>query len=101
MKKNILKVFAIATFGFRLSSCGESLLENDYYQGIDAEGGLSSVNNISTALNGAYYNLFYYPFAGNYAINIGDIPTDISYWNSKTNHFNNIYSYTVVDPDTY
>ena len=101
MKKNILKVFAIATFGFGLSSCGESFLETDYYQGIDAEGGLSSVNNISTALNGAYYNLFYYPFAGNYAINIGDIPTDISYWNSKTNHFNNIYSYTVVDTDTY
>ena len=101
MKKNILKVFAIATFGFGLSSCGESFLETDYYQGIDAEGGLSSVNNISTALNGAYYNLFYYQFAGNYAINIGDIPTDISYWNSKTNHFNNIYSYTVVDTDTY
>ena len=101
MKKNILKVFAIATFGFGLSSCGESFLETDYYQGIDAEGGLSSVNNISTALNGAYYNLFYYPFAGNYAVSIGDIPTDISYWNSKTNHFNNIYSYTVVDTDTY
>ena len=101
MKKNILKVFAIATFGFGLSSCGESFLETDYYQGIDAEGGLSSVNNISTALNGAYYNLFYYQFAGNYAINIGDIPTDISYWNSKTNHFNNIYSYAVVDTDTY
>ena len=52
-------------------------------------------------MNGAYYNLFYYPFAGNYAVSIGDIPTDISYWNSKTGHFDNIYSYTVVDTDTY
>ena len=101
MKKNILKAFAIATLGFSLSSCGESFLETDYYNGIDSEGGLSSVNNISTALNGTYYNLFYYNFAGNYAISIGDIPTDIAYWNSKTNHFNNIYTYTVVDTDTY
>ena len=101
MKKNILKAFAIATLGFSLSSCGESFLETDYYQGIDSEGGLSSVSNISTALNGTYYNLFYYYFAGNYAVSIGDIPTDISYWNSKTNHFNNIYTYTVVDTDTY
>lgn len=101
MKKNILKVFAIATLGFGISSCGENFLETDYYKGIDAEGGLSTVNNISTALNGTYYNLFYYSFAGNYAINIGDIPTDISYWNSKTNHFNNIYTYTFVDTDTY
>ena len=101
MKKNILKAFAIATLGFSLSSCGESFLETDYYKGIDSEGGLSSVSNISTALNGTYYNLFYYYFAGNYAVSIGDIPTDISYWNSKTNHFNNIYTYTVVDTDTY
>ena len=101
MKKNILKVFAMMTFGLGISSCGENFLETDYYKGIEAEGGLSTVNNISTALNGTYYNLFYYTFAGNYAINIGDIPTDISYWNSKTNHFNNIYTYTVVDTDTY
>ena len=101
MKKNIVKALAIATFGLSLSSCGESFLETDYYSGIDAEGGLSNVNNIATALNGVYYRLFYYYFAGNYAVNIGDIPTDITYWNGKTNHFNNIYTYTFVDTDTY
>lgn len=101
MKKNILKVFAITAFSFGLSSCGENFLETNYYQGIDAEEGLSTVNNISTALNGTYYNLFNYYFAGNYAVNIGDVPTDISYWNGKTDHFNNIYTYTVVDTDSY
>ena len=57
--------------------------------------------NISTALNGTYYQLFYYAFAGNYALAIGDIPTDITYWNTKTGHFDGIYTYTFTDTDTY
>lgn len=50
---------------------------------MDLEGGLNTVTNVSTALNGTYYQLFYYAFAGNYALAIGDIPTDITYWNTK------------------
>ena len=101
MKKNILKTFIILALGAGISGCGNSFLETNYYKGIDVETGLSTVDNISTALNGTYYDLFYYYFAGNYAINIGDIPTDISYWNGKTGHFDGIYTYTYTDTDTY
>ena len=37
----------------------------------------------------------------NYALAIGDIPTDITYWNTKTGHFDGIYTYTFTDTDTY
>lgn len=84
-----------------VTGCGDAFLETDYYKGTDLENSLTSVDKIATALNGNYYNLYYYYFAGNYAINIGDIPTDISYWNTKRQHFNNIYKYTVVDTDIY
>ena len=101
MKKYILNVIAIVTFVTGLSSCGDSFLETDNYKGVDLEGGLSTVDNISTALNGTYYQLFYYAFAGNYALAIGDIPTDITYWNTKTGHFDGIYTYTFTDTDSY
>lgn len=101
MKKHILKAFTVATFGLGLSACGESFLETDYYAGIDSESGLTNIDNIAYALNGTYYRLFYYYFAGNYAVSIGDIPTDITYWNAQASHFNSIYTYTVVDTDLY
>lgn len=34
-----------------LSSCGDSFLETDNYKGVDLEGGLNTVTNVSTALN--------------------------------------------------
>lgn len=101
MKKQIAKAFILLALGGGVSGCGNDFLETDYYAGIDVDGGLSSVNNISTALNGTYYNLYYYAFAGNYAISIGDIPTDIAYWNGQTGHFDDIYTYTFTDTDTY
>lgn len=101
MKKYILNAIAIFTFATGLSSCGDSFLETDNYKGVDLEGGLNTVTNVSTALNGTYYQLFYYAFAGNYALAIGDIPTDITYWNTKTGHFDGIYTYTFTDTDTY
>lgn len=101
MKKNIAKLFAITILGGGLSGCGESFLKTDYYAGVDLDGGLSTVSNISTALNGSYYNLFDYRFAGNYVVNIGDIPTDLPYWNGETSHFNTFYTYTVTDTDSY
>lgn len=101
MKKNILNACVLLALGCGFSGCGNSFLETDYYKGIDVDAGLSTVDNISTALNGTYYNLYYYYFAGNYAISIGDIPTDISYWNSKTGHFDGIYQFTFTDTDTY
>lgn len=101
MKKLILKAFALTVLTGGVAGCGTSFLETDYYNGIDQETALNSVDNISTALNGAYYQLYRYYFAGNYATTIGDIPTDLAYWNAGTQHFNGLYTYTVADTDTY
>lgn len=101
MKKNILKVCALVGLIFTTSGCGNSFLETDNYTGVDVETGLNSVANISTALNGTYYQLFYPYFAGNYSLAIGDIPTDLSYWNGKTGHWDDIYTFTFNDTDTY
>lgn len=101
MKKFIFKAFAILALAGGITSCGNDYLETKYYSGIDIDTGLSSTNNIGTALNGTYYRLFYYAFAGNYAISIGDVPTDISYWNGDTGHWDSIYDFSYVETDTY
>lgn len=101
MKKLILKAFALTVLAGGVAGCGNSFLETDYYNGIEKETALNSVDNISIALNGAYYQLYRYYFAGNYATTIGDIPTDLPYWNTGTQHFNDIYTYTLTDTDTY
>ena len=49
MKKYILNAIAIFTFATGLSSCGDSFLETDNYKGVDLEGGLNTVTNVSTA----------------------------------------------------
>ena len=54
-----LKTFIILALGAGMSGCGNSFLETNYYKGIDVETGLSTVDNISTALNGTYYCLLY------------------------------------------
>lgn len=101
MKKYILKVFAVLALVGGMSSCGSDYLETDYASGVDIETALSSADAIGTALNGTYYRLIYYGFAGNYATSIGDIATDISYWNTQTGHFDDLYLYSYLDTDTY
>lgn len=101
MRKNILKVLVSILLLPAIFGCGSKFLETDYSRGIDVDDGLSSTANIKIALNGVYYRLFYYYYAGNYATNIGDIPTDITYWNTKTGHWDKLYSYTFTDNDTY
>ena len=101
MKKFILKTFAALALAGGVASCGNDFLETNYYRGIDIDTGLNSVNNIGTALNGTYYRLFAYYFAGNYATSIGDIATDLAYWNGLTGHFDGIHTYTYTDTDSY
>lgn len=101
MKKQILKIFVALAFVVGASGCGDSFLDTKYYKGIDLDKGLSTPNNVSTALNGVYHHLFNCYFAGNYAISIGDIPTDITYWNTETGHWSQIYSYNFADTDSY
>lgn len=102
MKKHILKTMIwVPLLLALLSSCGNDYLETDYHKGIDVDKGLTSVANLETALSGTYYRLFYYGFAGNYSTSIGDIPTDLTYWNTSTGHWQNLYTYTFSDTDLY
>lgn len=101
MKKYIVKAFTLLALASGLSSCGDGFLETESYTGVDVEDGLSTVDNVKYALNGNYYNLIFYCFAGNYALAIGDIPTDITYWNTITGHFDDIYKFTFTDTDPY
>ncbi len=99
--KNILKAFFLLTITTVMAGCGSKFLDTKYYAGIDAETGLSSVDNIGTALSGTYNRLFRYQFAGDYSINVGDLPTDITYWNGQNGHFNNVYQFTYTDTESY
>ena len=101
MKKYIINSLAVLAVCAGFTSCGDSFLETKYYKGIDEKTALTNEGNIQTALTGVYNQLYDYRFAGNYAVNIGDIPTDLSYWNTKTGHFDGIYQYSFDDKDTY
>lgn len=101
MKKNIFKGLVAAALCLGMASCGNSFLDTDYYRGIDVDGGLNNPQNVSIALTGTYNTLFSRYFAGNYATSIGDIPTDLSYWNSLTGHWDGMYRYSITSNDLY
>lgn len=101
MRNNILKVLTCVALGASMTSCGNDFLETKNYKGVDVDNGLTDANSVANAVNGIYYWLHNYRFAGNYATTIGDVPTDVSYWNTETNHFNDIYCYTVTDDNSY
>ena len=101
MKKILIHTLVAATLTAGLSGCGDSFLETKFYKGQDIEKGLTSVPIIDAALNGAY-DRFYDPrFAGNYALAIGDVSTDIAYWNGVTGHWSSIYGYSFLDTEGY
>ncbi|MBR5056006.1 MAG: RagB/SusD family nutrient uptake outer membrane protein [Bacteroidales bacterium] len=97
--KRIVILFASAAL-LLFTGCND-FLDTKYYKGVDVDNGLDKVTNITTATIGIYNRLFDRYFAGNYATSIGDIPTDITYWNGNTGHWDNIYQYTVLPTDTY
>lgn len=101
MKNIFIKGVAALALSATLTGCGDKFLETDMFDAVDMETGLTNVTNIGYAVNGTYYRLEYYYFAGNYSTNIGDIASDISYWNSKTGHFDDIYRFTAEPTNTY
>lgn len=101
MKRNIFKALAVVVLAASLTSCGDDFLETKNYKGVDVDNGLSNASAVANAVNGEYYWLHNYRFAGNYAINIGEIPTDLAYWNAATGHFDDIYQFTFTDQDNY
>lgn len=101
MKKLYIKAVAALLLGGSMAGCGNDFLDSKMYDAIDMESGLVNVSNIGYAVNGTYYNLYTYYFAGNYAINIGDIASDIAYWNGLTGHFDGIYRFHPQETDNY
>ncbi|MBD5330676.1 MAG: RagB/SusD family nutrient uptake outer membrane protein [Bacteroides sp.] len=101
MKNIFIKALAGVMLTVGATSCGDKFLETNIYNGIDLDTGLNSVNNIGSALNGCYDRLYRYYFAGNYATNIGDIASDLAYWNGDKGHFNTINQFTYQPTDTY
>ncbi len=99
--KRILKPIVFIFSSAVLSSCGNGFLNTEYYEGIDVSYGLTNVDNVKIALNGTYEQLMSYYFAGAYSVLIGDIPTDIPYWNAEYGHFDTVYKYIYTDTDKY
>ena len=101
MKKTYMKAAVSLALLMGLTGCGDKFLESNIYDGIDSETALDNVKNVGYALNGTYYRLHQYYFAGNYSTMIGDIASDISYWNTKTGHFDDIYRFSPRSTNTY
>ncbi len=94
MNNIILKSLGTLLVAGTLSSCGTEFLKTDMSNGVDVNTALNSVSNVGNALNGTYYRFFQYYFAGNYATVIGDLASDIVYWNGQTSHEDDIYQFT-------
>lgn len=97
MKKLYIKTLAILTLATSLASCGDKFLESDVFGAIDSETALDNIGNIGYALNGTYYNFYYYGFAGTEATALGDLASDVTYWNQATNHFGDMYQFTPTE----
>lgn len=80
-----------------MTSCGDKFLETKYYGGVESEGALTTPSVIGYALNGTYYQLQTYYFAGNYAYSLGDIASDIVYWTARNNHQNDLYQFRYTE----
>lgn len=99
MKSIYLKAAMALCIGFGAVSCGDDFLDTKIYNGVDLDKGLTTVPNIENALNGAYYRLFHYNFAGNFSLAIGDLASDVSYWNGKSSHQDAFYRFAALDTD--
>ena len=101
MKKSIINSIIAVALTASLASCGDKWLETDMYSGVDSETALDNPTAVQYALNGTYYQLQRYYFAGNYSTILADIASDITYCNTKQGHFNSIYTFTYQPTDTY
>lgn len=97
MKNIIFKSLGTLLIAGTLTGCGNEFLKTEMSNAIDVNTALNSVANVGNALNGTYYQFFRYYFAGNYATVIGDLASDIVYWNTNTGHQNDIYQFTYQD----
>lgn len=100
MKKYLYIILLSVTASLSFTSC-DDLFDTNKRDGVEINGGLTDATRMNTALNGAYYNLYYYGFCGNFAVSIGDMAADLGYFNFATSHFSSIYTYNVTEDDSY
>ena len=101
MKKIIIHTLVAAAMTAGFSACGDSFLETKFHKGQDLDQGLTSVSAVDAALNGTYDRFYDYRFVGRDAIAMGDIASDLSYWNAETSHWNEHYSFSLQESDLY
>ena len=101
MKKTIIHTLFAAALMACLTGCGDSFLETKFHRGQDLDEGLTAVPIVDAALNGAYDRFYNYRFAGRDVIAMGDIASDLSYWNAETSHWNDHYSFGLQESDLY
>lgn len=94
MKNILLKSLGSLAIAVALTGCGNDFLKTEMSNGLEFDTALDRLDKIEVALNGTYYRLFEYEFAGNYGTVIGDLASDIVYWNRRTSHQNDIYQFT-------
>lgn len=99
--KNTHKILSSLFATLLLCGCGNDFLNTKYPIGLDTDSALNSVVNVETATNGVYYRLFNYRFAGNYATTIADLAGDMTTFNDATNHWAQVYKYTVTPSTVY
>ncbi|MGQ1908559.1 RagB/SusD family nutrient uptake outer membrane protein [Marinifilum sp. RC60d5] len=75
----------------------DSFLETTPEQQIDSDVAFAKVSDANAAINGLYYRMGSYYFAGNYAIAIGDFASDIAKADGSSGHFVSINDYTFAD----
>ena len=97
MKNIFIKAMAGLMLTVSATGCGDKFLDTDIFDGTDSETILATPDGIAVALNGAYYRLSQYYFAGNYATTIGDLSSDIIYWNANNSHQNASYQFNYLD----
>ncbi|MBD5295138.1 MAG: RagB/SusD family nutrient uptake outer membrane protein [Bacteroides sp.] len=93
MKTIYIKSLAALVLAGGMASCGDKFLESDMFGQVDSSTALDNIDNIGYALNGSYYALTYYKFAGTEATFWGDVASDLPYWNQKSAHFNDLYQF--------
>ena len=99
MRNLFIKSVIGVTLAVSMVSCGDKWLETDYHNGIDIDTALDNAANVGLALNGTYYQLQTYYFAGNYSTTLADIASDIVYWTGNNNHQNNLYQFQYNEND--
>jgi starch-binding outer membrane protein, SusD/RagB family len=79
-----------------VSSCK---LDTETYDQKDSGKAFSSLEDVQNGMNGAYYNLGYYGFLGNYAIALSDMCSGVSAGSSSSGHFNAYSTFTFSDTE--